>query len=321
MEIFGIVNMPAAHNLKMLSSVCFDSHSEKHTCFSIQMNDFIGIIQDTVSDTNSQVSQWLENGDFHSVNNDQQSYSNQRNTILTQFNKCSLLPIIKMFIHQSVLTAIIDSGASKSLISTSLADKIWGNNWNKNCTNQCFHLHDVNNNPLITFGCLKVDMKIGNYQFKQEFVVYSSQSCEILIGFDFLKQHKIGIFPNLGLVFENSHGIFKLGLQDSPIFPLLVKEEFTLGANAQQLITVKLDITNNERYLQILSQSVLIVHSEELEPNLSFSQLSVYFQYVTFNSYLEAEILIINNENMAQFYKKKSSCRSCRTNSENCTRG
>ena len=70
------------------------------------------------------------------------------------------------------------------------------------------------------------------------------------------------------------------------------------------LVAVAIDCEERNDFGPFLADSVLLAHSEILQPGVKFSALSVYFQYVKITPLYETFIIIINHAEMAQFYKQ-----------------
>ena len=204
------------------------------------------------------------------------------------------------------ITAIVDSGASRSLLSTALADKLWGAARETKLISCNIRLHDVNNHLLKVLGCFEINIQIGSHSFTHTFVLYSSDSVEILIGFDFLKCFNIALYPNYGLIFAPMEKIYKIGPLHNPVFPLRLVEDVTINGGDQILVEVKIEYQDEKDFGPFPTDSVWLAHSEVLQPGIPFQQLSVYFQYININPNFSTFILIINHNEMATFLKKDS---------------
>ena len=190
------------------------------------------------------------------VNSDGKSMkftNNQSQQIITNFNKCSLLPLIEAQVGNHTLCAIIDSGASRSLISTNMAVKLWGSSYSSKMKPFQISLRDVNNKTLTTNGTLDVEISINGFNFQQNFIIYESICNELLLGFNFIKTHGIAIFPNLGLIFESQLKIYNIQEQISLKCSLKMCRDTTINGDAQQVVKVYLsDIpleTNKQIYV------------------------------------------------------------------------
>ena len=82
----------------------------------------------TVSD-NGTMARWLDTGQFHVINVVNDSLLPRVEAVVAHFNPCSTLPLIQCHILGIEKTAIIDSGAARSLLSSTVAQQIWGENF------------------------------------------------------------------------------------------------------------------------------------------------------------------------------------------------
>ena len=242
---------------------------------------------------------WLETGNYNGkicgIDDD---------NFITHFGKCSTLPLIKVLISKIEVTSICDSGAARSCFSSNLAMDIWGENFIKTLDNcEKLRLKDVNNQYLQILGTKTINFKIGAHDFTHKFVFYTSQNRELLLGIDFFKENKIGIFPNFGLQFENEKQILKLGVAKDPIFEMFIQEELCLSPNAQQVIRVSLKLLDDDPQKNMLINTCLVAHSENMQPDIELDQLNVFFQYVRVDANLETDILICNHTDDIIYYR------------------
>ena len=153
------------------------------------------------NDPNDPMEHWLNTGTYHTSSivgqvSDSQPY-------IAYFNKCSLLPLVCVVIHGFTLAATVDTGAVRTLLSSSLIQQLFPDFLSQLCKDKVFNLKDVNNNSVIVLGYLPLSFSIGQCHFTHDFLVFESQVHELLLGLDFLKLHKIAISPNIGLLFES----------------------------------------------------------------------------------------------------------------------
>ena len=240
------------------------------------------------------INRWLSTGQFHVINNinlDQK----KKEAVVDYFNPCSSLPLVKCNLLGIQKVAIIDSGAVKSLLSSAIAIQLWGSEFqnllSKNC--ECI-LKDVNFNIVSTLGTIDLSFQIGNYQFTFNFIIYQSQSNEILLGFDFLRHFNLGIFPNLGLV-RTECNINNILCENKSIFILQISENVDIPPLGQLMVRAHIDHENDRNILAILNQQHFLAHSELLEPDKKWEELMVFFQYITLDANLQTQILIVNH--------------------------
>ena len=91
--------------------------------------------------------------------------------------------MITVHIGQVALSAVCDTGASKSLISNSLAKDLWSDDYMKNLqAAPAFQLIDLNSNFLKVQGITNCEFYMGSLSFKHNFIIFESLKKEILIG-------------------------------------------------------------------------------------------------------------------------------------------
>ena len=164
------VNIIKNHPLFNLSKICASSGTKTHNCCSLSYNESINKVN--LNESNNSES-WVNSGG-KSMN----FTHNPSKQIITHFNKCSLLPLIEAQVGNHTLCAIIDSGATRSLISTTMAMKLWGDSYKQKIKPFQIPLHDVNNKMLLTNGILDIDIIINGFNFNQNFIVYQSDCTE-----------------------------------------------------------------------------------------------------------------------------------------------
>ena len=239
------------------------------------------------------ISNWVISGQYHKIGMVKSSQNGM--PFLAEFSKCALLPMIQVAIQNNRLVATVDTGASKSLLSSSIACLLWGENYMDNIdTSNTYYLTDVNGKYLTVQGSIKMQFSINEHLFEHTFLIFQSSSREILLGIDFLKQKSIAVYPNMGLTFEHQN-IFRLGEEFDPLFPMILDNDLCLNSYQQAVVTVTIDIDKNDPRCSLLLDSFVIAHSEHLQGEVSFADLSVYFQYVKVDSMYQTQILYVNH--------------------------
>ena len=294
--------MGTEHLLTKLPKLCFVGGTGQHSCIKLSDNLLVGQVEQREIDPgviNTQVTQWVDNGTFHT-----QGFASENSAVLSKFSECSILPLVRLVIMQFEITAIVDSGASRSLLSSTLAHRLWGTACKDKLTSCNIRLHDVNNHTLPVLGCFDININLGSHVFNHTFVIYTSNSVELLLGFDFLKANNIALYPNFGLILAPPERIYKIGPADNVVFPLRLLSDITINGGDQMLVGVAIDCPDVTHFGPYVSDSVWLAHSEILQPSVAFDKLSVYFQYIKITHLYESSILMINHENMAQFIQK-----------------
>ena len=240
------------------------------------------------------MARWLSTGQFHVINVVDDTSLPRVRAVVGHFNPCSTLPLIQCHILGIEKTAIIDSGAAKSLLSSSVAQQIWGDNFQAQLTHDCnCQLKDVNYNIIATLGTKNVNFSINLHHFNFDFIIYQSLSNELLLGYDFLRSNNLGIFPNLGLIKTDT--LINNIISDDPLFILKTSENVDIYPGAQQLVNTYIDHGNNRNISALLNQQNVLAHSQILEPDQEWEKLTVFFQYVRIQADLSTQILVIND--------------------------
>ena len=285
-----------------MSRVCFQSGNETHTCIGTLSSQILECKKDIQPLINNKykMQKWISEGIFHTINmvNPEQGY------IIATFNKCRMLPTIQMQIWGVSTLAVVDSGAARSLISSVLAKHIYGDKYEKNVqTKQVCLLKDVNGHIVPTLGEKQIKFDINGHAYEFSFIIYQSSSMEILLGFDFLKTFNLAIFPNLGLVSKelDINNVKQIANQK---IPLKIKEHLTLAPGAQQIIDVFIEDEDN--LLSLLANKYVLAHSQFLEPELDWEDLTIYFQYISLTPEMNSKILIINHLDYFLTFQQKS---------------
>ena len=202
-------------------------------CCSLIHNQSINKVNLSEPNYYTNTENWI-NSDGKSINYSQ----NPSSKLITQFNKCSFLPLIQAQVNNHTVCAIVDSGATRSLISSDMATKLCGENYQQKTKPFQVPLLDVNNKIIHTNGILNIDIAINGHIFSQEFIIYQSDCTEILLGFNFIKEHKIAIFPNLGLVFETHMKICNIHEKLNLKCSLKMFQDVTINRGSQQVVSV-----------------------------------------------------------------------------------
>ena len=284
-----------------LNKICAISGNADHQCCSLTTNQSINKVNLSEPNYHTNTENWI-NSDGKSINFSQEPSPQ----LITQFNKCSLLPLIKAQVNSHTLCAIVDTGATRSLVSSNMAKKLCGENYQQKTKPFQVPLFDVNNKIINTYGILNIDIIINGHVFNQEFIVYQSDCVEILLGFNFMKEHKIAIFPNLGLVFESHMKICNVNEKFNLKCSLRMVQDVTINGGDQHVVSVYLSDFPEGLDQQMYVNGTYLAHSEDLEADKDLQDLSVLHQYVTVNASLITSVLLINTQPAPIVFNKDS---------------
>ena len=99
-----------------LNKICAISGNADHQCCSLVTNQSINKVNLSEPNYYTNTENWI-NSDGKSINYSQ----NPSPQLITQFNKCSLLPLIQAQVNNHTVCAIVYSGATRSLVSSDMA--------------------------------------------------------------------------------------------------------------------------------------------------------------------------------------------------------
>ena len=268
-------------------------------CHDCDQSDYL---TENISDKDYRIQNWVNTGQYGCFQ--QINYSTTANWI-TSFHRCSTLPIVTIKVQENVISGICDTGASKSLISSGLFLLLWTfEELNKLEAPPNYSLIDINSNSLKIQGIKEFDFSIGNNNFNYHFVVFESNKNELLLGFDFFKEHKIIVSPTRGLFFEEQQ-IRMVDMLQQHRFEVLLKTEISLMPNTQQVSSFVINLDIKDPASLDLINKYMLFSSEYLQKNVPFEHLSIFHQYVFINPHLEFEAVLINNEESLQFFRAR----------------
>ena len=224
---------------------------------------------------------------------------------LVLFNKCSSLPLVPLKIGENMISSICDTGSSKSLISSGLAKALWEPDILDTLkAPPNYQLVDVNSNFLTVLGITEFDFYLGQFKFHHNFIVFQSEKNEILLGIDFLTINKIAIYPSTGLIFEDTD-VFKVDILHQQSFEVLLKQEISLMPQTQQVATFVLNLDINDTEAPLLLNKYMLFSSDKLEAGVQFENLTICFQYIFIDTYLEFQALIINHSDEIRYFRNR----------------
>lgn len=136
-----------------------------------------------------QVLKPLKNLEDHQIsvhdNFSQCNVDTQCEAILVNLDKKSDLAYVEINIHNKAYIALIDGGASRSLVSKDIVKDM------TRCSLKAPPLRTVAGDPITTFGIVEVPIVIANIHLLIQCIVVNSLPCDLLIGKDSMKAHDI----------------------------------------------------------------------------------------------------------------------------------
>ena len=213
---------------------------------------------------------------------------------IARFNPCLPILAVQIEMNNNIVSALCDSGASRSLISSHLYNALFSCNILQNSTiHHQIRLIDVNSNLLKIMGVKNLTFTINAINFTHDFIVFNASRNQLLLGIDFFRKHHIAIYPSKGLAYENND-IQNINSVTTPKYEVCLKNDVTLSKGCQQTATFFVRMSVNDLQSLPLINHFLLFSSELIESDSSFSELSIVHQYVKINSYLEFNAVITN---------------------------
>ena len=165
---------------------------------------------------------------------------------IAKFNPCSPILTISVQVENMLISALFDTGASKSLISSHLYNTLFSCNILKDA--QITHnikLVDVNNKLLDIISLKNIHFNINTISFQHDFIVFQSIKDQFLLGLDFFRMHNLSIYPNKGISYDRNQ-IFSAQQLSLPKYAVYLQNDITLHKGAQQTATFLVRVPIND---------------------------------------------------------------------------
>ena len=105
---------------------------------------------------------------------------------IARFNPCLPILAVQIEMNNNIVSALCDSGASRSLISSHLYNALFSCNILQNSKiHHQIRLIDVNSNLLKIMGVKNLTFTINAIKFTHDFIVFKASRNQLLLGIDF----------------------------------------------------------------------------------------------------------------------------------------
>jgi predicted aspartyl protease len=165
-------------------------------------------------------------------------------------------PFVTILFSGVSISALLDTGASISLISKSIATTLPGYHSFKRLPCNIFRARTANDTIIAFIGLIEIPLSIGNKKFKHHFYVTNAEAGTIL-GIDFVKRHrvsriegdKLDLYGHTEIFSIGDDSMFKRNLTPEP-FEVKVACDTELKPMSIHVITVKSDLTGTDAFIE-----------------------------------------------------------------------
>ena len=181
---------------------------------------------------------------------------------------------IPISIHKSPGVALIDTGATKSCMSSTFYNSI-----KSNCTLAPIQtrVRGATGTSLKPLGSVNVPVQITDKHFEQSFIVCEALQRPIILGLDFLQTYKIGInWTRVGnpLLTINEVVVMTLETEDPIQQPIIVSGSYQIPARTMATIETNVDIPLDHK--GYYHDSIVNREWQELNPSVYFQPMSYH---------------------------------------------
>ena len=287
---------------------CYISRTNEHTPFcnpeivqpiyNTHLNDtFCSPSQ--ISETNNLIYNWICSGVYQET---LENHCLRQGKWIAKFNPCLPILAISVQIENMSISALCDTGASKSLISSHLYNTVFSCSLLKDSRiSHNIKLVDVNNKMLDIIALKNIQFTINTLSFQHDFVVFQSMKDQFLLGLDFFRMHNLTIYPSKGIAFEDNQ-VLNAQQLSLPKYEVYLKNDITLHKGAQQVATFLVRVPLNDIQSLSVINNFFLFSSEVIEPDYEYQELSIIHQYVCVNQYLQFEAVIANHTSDVRHY-------------------
>ena len=197
--------------------------------------------------------------------------------------------VIEVTISGTDHLCILDSGATKCLMSYLKFQEIFGNSLSVLKPPPPVTFYGADGNSLELKGILETHLQIGGFGFLCDMLIYTAPHREILLAYDLYIKYKF-LMSESSLYVPNEifnaqkKNIFRMGQADNAYFDLHLKKELNCAAGAVTHIeaTIKQGEISTAQSELLLSNS-FVCHSEDVQGITDERQLFIYYQMTNFN--------------------------------------
>ena len=218
-------------------------------------------------------------------------------------------PLVNIKINEKEVTATVDTGATRVMMTSLMATRLWGNriqNQLQRFPNRA--VEDAQGNPVKVLGYKICTVSLGNHlETSYPVVIYEANHEEMLIGYTFLVDNKLNIYCGHGIGNQpKSEVIKRLNFVEEPLECTTIQDA-TIPPKSMSTIKVKIWFPSNwnEKDRIAAIGCPIVTHSEDLE-YVGITQLKCPYTYDLLSIDMTANVVINNSENMNPLYINKN---------------
>ena len=216
-------------------------------------------------------------------------------------NSNNTTPQIQISIDGKIIPSTVDTGASRVMITSKLAEDIWGVNvtntlrqyGNKKVT-------DAQGQEVKVVGMKNAVIKLGTHlTATYPVVVYQAEHKEMLLGWSFLSDFKLAVYTGCGIGSQPEVAMVKrLNFADEQMECFTKKEEY-VPPQAVKVITARIKMPatwSAQDRIQMVGSSI-VTHSEDIE-GTPINCITVPYSYDIIRINDDVQVIVDNSQNL-----------------------
>ena len=219
------------------------------------------------------------------------------------------VPCVEILLDNQRIVFTVDTGATRVLVTSALAEDIWQSDYRKTLKKfPNIEVQDAQGNLVTVVGYKMCKIKISNMkEVDYPVLVYEAHHKEALLGYTFLVDHQLNIYTGVGIGTPPRPEVVKrLNYTREPLTCLVIQDE-VIPPKAIKPVKVKINFpeywSQQEKIAAI--GSAVVLHSEDIEPDLKITQLQAMYTYDLIGIDHTATVVVDNNENCQPMYLHK----------------
>ena len=218
-------------------------------------------------------------------------------------------PMMEIQIDKRMVTCCVDTGASRVMITTKMAEEIWGSQYMKQLKPYPSYrtVEDAQGQPVKVRGYKDSEIKIGEHLTTQyPIIIYEAGHSELLLGYSFVVNYDLAIYAGIGLGSQPKLLVKRLNIKEEPMTCTSINDEIIQGKSIKSIkVQIKTPQNwNTEDKIKAVGCPI-ILHSEDIEKGAPLGNLRCPYLYDVMNIDFTSTIIIDNTENINSINIKK----------------